>query len=121
MVDVTNFNDRSWFDHAGNFHSDALHVVERYTMMSPDIIWYEVAIEDANVFTRPWKIAMPLYRRVEPNIQLLEYRCIEFVEEFMYGSLRKTQLVKHWEGETMSIDITRKVPPGDLFYQWYGR
>ena len=56
---------------------------------------------------------MPLYRRLEPNAQLLEYRCIEFVEEFMYGDLRKKPLVKRWEGETMIVDITRKVPPGD--------
>ena len=90
VVDVTNFNDRSWFDRAGNFHSDALHLVERFTLMSPDIIWYEVTIEDPKVFTRPWRIAMPLYRRVEPNMQLLEFRCNEFVEEFMYGNLRKT-------------------------------
>ena len=81
--------------------------------MSPDAIHYEVTIEDPKVFTRPWKIAMPLYRRLEPNMQLLDFRCIEFVEEFMYGHLRKQQLVKHWEGETMTIDITRKVPPGD--------
>jgi hypothetical protein len=68
------------------------------------------------VFTRPWRIAMPLYRRVEPNMQLLEFRCNEFVEEFRYGNLRKQPLVKHWEGDTMTIDVTRKVPPGDLFY-----
>ena len=90
VVDVTNFNDRTWFDRAGDFHSDALHLVERFTLMSPDIIWYEVTIEDPKVFTRPWRIAMPLYRRVEPNMQLLEFRCNEFVEEFMYGNLRKT-------------------------------
>jgi len=118
-VDVTNFNDRSWFDRAGNFHSDALHLVERFTLLSPDIIQYEVTIEDPKVFTRPWRIAMPLYRRVEPNMQLLEFRCNEFVEEFMYGGLRKKPLVKHWEGETMAIDITRKVPAGDRFYDWY--
>src|SRR5258708_24054066 len=64
---------------------------------------------------------MPVYRRVEPNMQLLEFRCNEFVEEFMYGNLRKQPLVKRWEGDTMTIDITRKVPPGDSFYQWYGR
>src|SRR5258707_15148483 len=64
---------------------------------------------------------MPLYRRVEPNMQLLEFRCNEFAEEFMYGNLRKQPLVKRWEGDTMTIDITRKVPPGDSFYQWYGR
>lgn len=121
VVDVTNFNDRTWLDRAGNFHSDALHLVERFTLMSPDVIWYEVTIEDPKVYTRPWRIAMPLYRRVEPNMQLLEFRCNEFAEEFMYGNLRKQQLVKHWEGDTMTIDITRKVPPGDLFYQWYGR
>jgi hypothetical protein len=120
VVDVTNFNDRSWFDRAGNFHSDALHLTERFTLMSPDIIRYEVTIEDPKVFTQPWRIAMPLYRRVEPNMQLLEFRCNEFVEEFMYGGVRKQQLVKHWEGETMAVDITRKVPSGDKFYEWYG-
>jgi hypothetical protein len=119
VVDVDHFNDRTWFDRAGNFHSDALKLTERYTPQSADVIRYEVTIEDPKVFTRPWRIAMPLYRRAEPNAQLIEFRCIEFVEEFMYGSLRKQQLVKHWEGETMSIDITRKVPPGDKFYAWY--
>jgi hypothetical protein len=121
VVDVTGFNDRAWFDRAGNFHSDALHLVERFTPMTPDAINYEVTIEDSKVFTRPWKIAMPLYRRLEPNMQLLEYRCIEFVEEFLYGNLRKQQLVKHWEGETLAVDITRKVPPEDRLYDRVGR
>jgi hypothetical protein len=121
VVDVTNFNDRTWFDRAGNFHSDALKLTERFTPQSADVIRYEVTIEDPKTFTRPWRIAMPLYRRVEPNMQLLDFRCTEFVEEFMYGSLRKQQLVKHWEGETMAVDITRKVPPGDKFYEWYGK
>ena len=62
---------------------------------------------------------MPIYRRMEPNMQLMEYRCIEFAEEFLYGSLRKRQLVKRWEGETMIVDITRKVPAGDKLYEWY--
>jgi len=119
VVDVSNFNDRAWFDRAGDFHSDALHLTERFSLMSPDVIQYDVTIEDPKVFTRPWRIAMPLYRRVEPNMQLLEFRCNEFVEEFMYGNLRKEPLVKHWEGETMAIDITRKIPPGDRFYEWY--
>ena len=119
VVDVTNFNDRTWLDRAGNYHSDALHLVERFRLMSPDIIWYEATIEDPKVFTRPWRIAMPLYRRVEPNMQLLEYQCIPFVEEFLYGNLRKTPLVTHWEGETMSIDVKRKVPQGDAFYAWF--
>src|SRR3989454_1307477 len=121
VVDVTNFNDRAWFDRAGNYHSDALKLVERFTLRSPDVIWYDVTIEDPKVFTRPWRIAMPIYRRAEPNMQLLEFRCNEFVEEFMYGNLRKQPLVKRWEGETMTIDITRKIPPGDQFYQWYSR
>jgi hypothetical protein len=117
VVDVTHFNDRTWFDRAGNFHSDALHVVERFTPISPDAIQYEATIEDPNVFTRPWRIAMPLYRRLEPSIQLIEYRCVDFVEEFSFGHLRKNQLVKHWEGDTMSIDIKRKIPPGNKLYE----
>jgi len=121
VVDVTEFNGKNWFDRAGNFHSDALHVVERYTLQTPDVIRYEATIEDPNVFTKAWKISMPLYRRMEPNMPLLEYRCIEYAEEFMYGGLRKQQLVKHWEGETMIVDITRKVPPGDKLYEWYRR
>src|SRR5207248_8551500 len=63
VVDVTGFNDQTWFDRSGNFHSDALHVVERYTRTSPDIMRYEATVEDAKTFTRPWKISMPLYRR----------------------------------------------------------
>ncbi len=121
VVDVTNFNDKTWFDRAGNFHSDALHVVERFTPISADALRYEVTVEDPKVFTRPWKIAMPIYRRLEPNIQLLDYQCIEFAEEFLYGNLRKQQLVKHWEGETIVVDIRRKVPPGDRLYEWYGK
>jgi hypothetical protein len=79
---------------------------------------YEVTIEDPKVFTRPWKISMPLYRRVEPNAQLMEFRCQEFVEELAFGHLRRQQLVKHWEGQTLNIDITRKVPTDpELLYQ----
>ena len=119
VVDVTNFNGKNWFDRAGNFHSDALHLVERFTLLTPDVIHYDVTIEDPKVFTRPWRISMPIYRRMEPNMQLLDYRCIEFAEEFLYGNLRKQPLVKRWEGETMIIDITRKVPPADKLYDWY--
>jgi len=87
VVDVTDFNDQTWFDRAGNFHSDALHVVERYTPVSPYHLMYEATIEDPKVFTRPWKIQMPLYRRFEPHTQILEYKCTEFVEELLYGHL----------------------------------
>ena len=75
VVDVVHFNDQTWFDHAGNFHSEALHVMERYTPIDATHINYEVTIEDPKVFSRPWKMSMPLYRRVERNVQLLEYEC----------------------------------------------
>ncbi len=89
VVDVTSFNAETWFDRAGNFHSDALHVVERYTRVADDVLQYEATIEDPKVFTRSWKISMPLYRRLEKNAQLLEFKCVELVEELIYGSLRK--------------------------------
>ena len=81
VVDVTLFNDQTWFDRAGNFHSGDLHVVERYTPTGPDHLRYEVTIEDPKVFTRPWKMQMPLYRRQEPNSQLLEYECYAYARE----------------------------------------
>jgi hypothetical protein len=89
VVDVTAFVDQTWFDRAGNYHSDALHVVERYTPVGPDVIRYGATIEDPKVFTRPWKMSMPLYRRAEANAQLMEYKCVEFAEELMYGHLGK--------------------------------
>jgi hypothetical protein len=89
VVDVTGFNDSTWFDRAGNFHSEQLHVVERYTAISRDALQYEATIEDPQTFTKPWKISMPLYRRLEKNAALLEFKCVEFVEELMYGHLRK--------------------------------
>jgi len=92
VVDVTGFNDQTWFDRSGNFHSDALHVVERYTRTGPDIIQYEATIEDPKVFTRQWKISMPLYRRLDQNAQLMDFKCVEFVEELMYGKWRKKPL-----------------------------
>jgi hypothetical protein len=94
VVDVTGMNDQTWFDRAGNFHSDALRVVERYTRTSPDVISYEATIEDPKTFTRPWKISMPLYRRQEKNAQLLDFKCVEFVEELLYGEWRKKPLGK---------------------------
>lgn len=92
VIDVTGMNDQTWFDRAGNFHSDKLHVVERYTRTSPDVISYEATIEDPNVFTRPWKMSMALYRRQEKNAQLLDFKCVEFVEELLYGQFRKHPL-----------------------------
>jgi hypothetical protein len=94
VIDVTGFNDQTWFDRAGNFHSDKLHVVERYQRISPDVMSYEATIEDPGVFTRPWKVSMPLYRRREPNAQILDFKCVEFVEELLYGQYRKRPLSK---------------------------
>ena len=89
VVETTGFNGMTWFDRAGNHHSTALRVVERFTARSPETLDYHVTIEDPNVFTRPWTMRMPLYRRVEPNAELMEFRCVEFVEDLIYGHLRK--------------------------------
>jgi hypothetical protein len=84
VVDSVDFNDETWFDRSGNFHSDELHVVERFTLAGPDHIAYDVTIEDPKVFTRPWKMHMPIYRRKEANVQLLEYECYAFDWEKYY-------------------------------------
>lgn len=89
VVDVIGFNDLTWFDRAGDFHSDGLHVVERYTPISPYHLQYEATIDDPKVFTRPWKISLPLYRRMDKGAQLLEDKCVPFAEELLYGKLRK--------------------------------
>jgi hypothetical protein len=89
VVDNTGFNDQSWFDRAGDFHGDQLHVVERFTLRDADHIDYEATIEDPQVFTRAWKIRLPLYRRVDANAQLTEFKCVEFAEELLYGDVRK--------------------------------
>jgi hypothetical protein len=85
VIDVTSQNDQTWFDRAGDFHSDALHVVERYTPVDGNILMYEATIEDPKVFSRAWKISMPLYRHVEKNAQLMEFKCIPFSEDVLYG------------------------------------
>jgi len=85
VVDTIHFNDETWFDKAGNFHSEALHVIERYTLVGPDHINYEVTIEDPKVFTRPWKMSMPLYRRKEPRARILEYECYAYLQEAQRG------------------------------------
>jgi hypothetical protein len=89
VITATGFNDQTWFDRAGNFHSEALKVTERFTPASPYHLMYEATIEDPKVFTRPWKVSFPLYRRMERNVRLLEFKCVEFSEEFLYGMLRK--------------------------------
>ena len=83
VVDVAQFTGRTWFDRAGNFHSDQLRLVERYIPISENHIRYEVTVEDPQVFTRPWTIRLPLYRRLDENVQVLEYECLEFAEPFL--------------------------------------
>lgn len=92
VVEAAGFNDSSWFDRSGNHHSEALKVTERYTMIDKDHIRYEARIEDPKTFSRPWTIAMPLYRHVNDNARLGQFKCVPFVEELMYGHLRKTPL-----------------------------
>jgi hypothetical protein len=89
VVDVTGLNGLAWFDRAGDFASSKLHVVERFTRSSPYHLTYEATIEDPSVFSRPWKISLPLYKRMEKNAQLLEFKCVEFAEELLYGQFKK--------------------------------
>ena len=86
VVDVTDFNDQTWLDASGDFHSDKLHVVERYTRTGPDTLQYEATIEDPDVYTSPWKISVPLYRHTEPNFRLLEYECHAYADEAAKGA-----------------------------------
>jgi hypothetical protein len=92
VVEVTGLNDRTWFDRAGNFHSEQMRVVERYTPTDAHTMRYEATIDDPKVFTRPWTMRMTLYRRVGDDARLLQFKCVEFVEELMYGHLRKQPL-----------------------------
>lgn len=89
VVEVTDQMPDTWFDATGTWHSDQLKVTERYTLMGPDHIQYEATIEDPQVFTQPWTIKMPLYRRLEDGARLLEFKCVPFGEDAMYGHLRK--------------------------------
>jgi hypothetical protein len=89
VIDVTGLNGKSWLDRSGNYASNKAHVTERYTLTDPSHIQYEATIDDPETFTRPWKISLPLYRRVEKNAQMLEFKCVEFAEELLYGDLTK--------------------------------
>lgn len=92
VVTVTGMNDRTWFDRAGNFHSDQMQVVERWTPAGPGVLRYEATITDPATFTRPWKMSFNLYKRVGEDARLNQFKCVEFVEELMYGDLRKEPL-----------------------------
>lgn len=92
VVVANGFNGQAWLDRAGNFAGTQLTVTERYTPTSPNHLLYEATIDDPETFTRPWKISMPLYRRMEPNAQLMDFKCVEFVEELLYGEFRRKPL-----------------------------
>ena len=92
VVEVTGFHGQAWLDRAGNHHGPALRVTERYTMIGPDHIMYEAELDDPETYARPWTIRMPLYRNIDPNARLGQFKCVEFVEELMYGHLRKNPI-----------------------------
>ena len=89
VVDVSGMNGNAWLDRAGNYTTDGTHVVERFTLTDADHINYEATITDAKLYTRPWKLNVVLYKHMEKNFQLLEFKCVEFAEEMLYGHLRK--------------------------------
>ena len=92
VVEVTGFHGQAWLDRAGNHHGAGLKVTERYTMVGPDHIMYEAELDDPETYSRPWTIRMPLYRNIDPNARLGQFKCVEFVEELMYGHLRKNPI-----------------------------
>ena len=94
VIEVTGQNDQTWFDRSGTHHSNQLKVTERYTLNGPNHIMYEATIEDPEVFTKPWKISLPLYRRMEADARILDFRCVEFVEELMFGEFRRKPLAR---------------------------
>jgi hypothetical protein len=115
VVDVTGMVEDTWFDRAGDFHSGDMHLIERYTLINPNTILYEVTVDDPTVYTRPWKMSMPLYRRLDKNIQLLEYNCVPFVEELMLGHLRKVRTPEEIEQDSKPIDNPGgKLAPGAI-------
>ena len=89
VVDVTGFNGQAWLDRAGNHTSPALHVVERYRLVGPDAIDYSATLEDPQTFSRPWSMHFRLYRDPDSHAQLMEFKCVPFTEELLYGDLYK--------------------------------
>jgi hypothetical protein len=94
VIEVTGQLDQTWFDRAGNHHGWQLKVTERWTMLGPDHLMYEATMEDPDTYSEPWTIRMPLYRNIDPNARLGQFKCVPFVEELMYGELRKNPIRK---------------------------
>ena len=97
VVEVTGQMADTWFDRAGNHHSAGMRVVERWTPTGPNHMQYEATIYDEETFTEPWKISLPLYRRMESDARIMDFKCVEFVEELMYGKWRRNPLPRGWE------------------------
>jgi hypothetical protein len=92
VVEVIANDDRTWLDRAGNHHSSAMKVTERYTLLDENRMQYEALIEDPETFSRPWSLSMHLYRHTEPSAELLEFKCVEFSEPLLYGEFLKEPL-----------------------------
>lgn len=99
VIEVNSTIDQTWFDRAGNYHSPAMIVTERYTLIDKHVMQYEATINDPQVFSRPWTIRMPLYRHMEKNARLLEYNCVEFSEQLLYGNFMKKDAVQPADNE----------------------
>jgi hypothetical protein len=85
VIEVNSNIEQTWLDRAGNHHSPAMVVTERYTLINENAMQYEATIDDPQTFARPWTIRMPLYRRMDANARLLEFNCVPFAEELLYG------------------------------------
>ncbi len=92
VVEVTDQLPTTWFDRSGNFKGPSTKVVERWTPTSDTTMRYEAEITDPEIYTKPWKISFNLYKAVGEDAQLQQFKCVEFVEELMYGHLRKNPL-----------------------------
>jgi hypothetical protein len=85
VIEVNSNIENTWLDRAGNHHSAAMIVTERYRLIDDHVMQYEATIEDPETFSRAWTIRMPLYRRIENDARLLEFNCVKFSEPLLYG------------------------------------
>lgn len=88
IIKTNGFNGQTWLDRSGNFHSDKLNVTEKYTLVNEHVMEYEATLEDEETYTRPWTIKMNLYKKTGQDAQLQQFKCVEFVEELLYGEWR---------------------------------
>lgn len=87
VVETTGFNGMTWLDRSGNHHGSTLKVTERFTPVSENHLQYSATLEDPSTYSRPWTLSMPLYRHIEPQAQILEFKCVPFAEELLYKDL----------------------------------